>query len=433
MKSCFYSWTMVVLTACLLAPRAFAQDAEEAESKWSFGGDVRLRLTHVDVQNSQKDNYIRVRERLRVGYAFTDDVRFDLQLTNKWREYSTSARDPNNPDDSGAYNYKFPDELILDRFRLTLSNVGDLPLDIVIGRQEVILGNGMLILEGTPMDVGRTIYYDGVVMRYRGEADTTTLLYLYNRELDDFVLLHDQDRQLRPGEWQIAGAYWTHCFDASFNTDIYLLYADVNDTDNSSDLEAFIPGVRLFGAIGDSPFRYSLEAATQRGEMEGTVDVETWIIDARLDYFSKTESSYKPHVQLQYTYFSGDDASSSDYEGFYPWLGSAYPIYREELYLHMTRGNWTNLHQYRIAGDVNLLVDAQDKPLLKYTAQYHYLMADEGSAFGDEYGHLYSMFLDYYPTKNLIFRLEGSYFDAGDYYAQGDNAEWVRFETVFTF
>ena len=57
-----------------------------------------------------------------------------------------------------------------------------------------------------------------------------------------------------------------------------------------------------------------------------------------------------------------------------------------------------------------------------------------GAAGEDDIGNLWSAFLDVQLKKiNLAFSLQASMLDAGDYWVKGNTAEWLRFETVYTF
>lgn len=108
---------------------------------------------------------------------------------------------------------------------------------------------------------------------------------------------------------------------------------------------------------------------------------------------------------------------------------SEYPIWREELLAIMTNAHWTNFTQYRS----ELVLHLNDR--WRVQANYAYLKAVEnnGTGDGDEIGHLVSGFVDYKMNQNWSFAFEAAGFMPGDYFAEGESSEWVRFMTMYTF
>jgi hypothetical protein len=411
------------------------------------GADMRIRLEGYDrsVQDPEAHSsdwadskYLRIRTRVWMGVT-SDWMKLNLRLVNR-SQYFTSRPGPNN---YGPATWEFPDEAILDLANVQFPNIADSDWTVTIGRQEFALGNGMVLLEGTPLDQGRTVYFDGITAVWTGtEKDILKLFAFYNKYKDQFCFINDQDRPLRRGDIFVAGADWTHTFDTWLKTEAYYFGADVDDdtsdTPGDNDAEIHTAGARVFG----SPHKqvdYSLEVAQEFGERDpegcSDVDLTGMMVDARLTLKAPEGTRFSPSVLLEYTYFSGDDPDSADeFEGWDPLLDS-YPIYREELLPVMLRSNWTNLHQYRIQG--NLAVNK----CWSVSAAYAYLRADEGDlacnaggGSGDTFGHLVSAFVDYKPLPWLSFALEVAEFFPGNYWADNaDNGTWGRFQTIVTW
>ncbi len=438
-----------------------AQNAEQ-ENPFTWGADVRLRLTHVDRDVYSPDGappgdaveYLRVRERLWIGYKVNNNIDFKARLTNMWRDYSSHIAEPNDQDNGSTW--RFPDEIILDNFQVVLKNdEGDLQLSL--GRQDVILGNGMVVLEGTPFDAGRTIYDDGAVASVKTETATLRFLGLYNRYRDDFVLFNDRTRPLRGADTGIAGAYFTFNVDPAYNLDAYYLYAELDDARlttysdplprQMADIDDFeaelhIIGGRLFGDVppvfGESApsMRYSAELAHQGGHIgPNRTQQDAWLGDARLYISAPPETAFNPQFLVEYTHMSGDRLASQENEGWFPYLGSAYPIWREELMANQNRGNWTNLNQILLKGT------AQVHERVSWTLQYQYMWADESAGYRDGVGrdrdnfigHLYSTFVDIQVMDKWWVKLEAAFLEPGNWYADGHGSEWLRLETTYTF
>lgn len=430
---------------------------EYAEGKYlTLGADMRVRLTHADrnviwPEGTGPDGpaleWLRVRTRLMLGMDLWDGAKLNARLVNRVHNYSSHFLDPN---DNGAGTWQYPDEIIADQLNLTLTDLGLEGLSVTIGRQDFILGNGMVMLEGTPYDQGRTIYFDGISARYKNECDSLAVFAFYNEAQDEFVVEGDEDRDLRRGDIFTTGIDWTHTFNTSLKSELYYIFANVHDNDTmvgmreherNSNAEMHTVGARLFGSPTER-LDYSVEVARQFSQYEenpsplsftdGAADGEGWMVDARLTV-KAPEWSTKPSLMFEYTYLSGDDASTSDYEGW-DGLFAEYPIWREELLPILNNGSWTNLHQYR--AELKMQLHSR----VSVTGSAAYLLADEsstsmtsGGGNGKHFGDLYSVFLDVKVHERIKVSLEAAFFEAGDYWNTNADSEWLRMQTVFTF
>jgi hypothetical protein len=304
-----------MLAALFLGQAAMATGLklEYAEGKYlTVGGDVRVRLSSWDrdvvwpegppavVGKGSNVEYIRVRTRLMLGLDLWEGAKLDVRFTNRSHHYSSNTSDPNN---TGPATWQFPDETIVDQLMLTLTDPAGIDgLTLKLGRQDFILGNGMVMLEGTPYDQGRSIYFDGLSARYKTESDVFTGFVFYNEYKDDFVFIDDQNRNLRRGDIFTTGLDWIHTFSDVVKTDLYYIFVDVNDNDPSvanttrhfdanSNARFHILGARVFGSPNEW-LDYSVEVAHQFGEYdenpnagsssEGEADAAGWFVDARL-------------------------------------------------------------------------------------------------------------------------------------------------------
>ncbi|MCF7853167.1 MAG: alginate export family protein [Candidatus Pacebacteria bacterium] len=429
--------------------------------KCQVGGDVRLRLTHFDrnvvspewgrpifgTEDGPALEYIRVRERLWGCVDIDENKHLRIRLVNRWHHFSSNIGPDNNPDDGSSW--RFPDEVIIDQLNLGIDNIFGSNWSLTIGRQDVMLGNGMIVLEGTPYDTGRTIYFDGVMATYAKGKNEVKLFGFYNDYKDKTVFINDQNRRLRRGDTWLAGVYWTHKMNSCFNSDLYYMFIDIDDdrpntaernhpADENAQLD--IIGARVFGSLNPQ-VDYSLEVAKQRGERMENADFTGIMADARLRLKAKEGTPLAPSLDLEYTYFSGNDPDSNDeFEGWHPAFAE-YPIWRDELVPIMLNGNWTNLSQYRAGLNLNLY--DSEKVGVRFSGAWAVLLADygdqalvnaPGGGGGDNIGHLCSGFLDValkdYSTN---ISLQASHFEPGNYWLDGQASEWLRFEMVYTF
>lgn len=441
---------------------------EYTEGKFlTVGGDMRVRFEGWDrnvfwpegvppaVGDGANVDYLRIRTRLMLGLDLWDGAKLDARFANRVHKVSSHWL---NPNDQRTATWKYPDEIIIEQLVLTLTDpVGIDGLTLKLGRQDFILGNGMVMLEGTPYDQGRGIYFDGISAKYKTQCDVFTVFAFYDEYKDPYVVANDRERTLRRGDIFTTGIDWIHTFSDVVKTDLYYIYAKVHDNDTSalgarhfesnSNARLHIIGARVFGSPNEW-LDYSLEAAHQFGKYEenpnidspgfpgseGKADAKGWFVDARLTA-KFADTMFSPKVMFQYSYFSGDDASTTGkYEGWDP-LFAEYPMYREELLPIMLNGSWTNLHIYRLEGKLKL------HERVNFTCAAAYMLADEssngrpgfGGGNGSHFGNLYSAFLDITLHERVKTSFEAAFFDPGSYWAGNNHSEWLRWQTVFTF
>ena len=158
------------------------QAAETAPEIFKGGGDLRLRLEAFDdipiiadppgVTRNGENSYFRIRPRLWVS-ATWDEITLYGRLANEFRHYL-------EPDTPSAWDW--PDEIIVDQLYLDMPNLLDGKVSLRVGRQDMIYGAGRVILEGTPKDGSRTIFFDAVKISLAlGPNDTVDVLGIYNR------------------------------------------------------------------------------------------------------------------------------------------------------------------------------------------------------------------------------------------------------------
>ncbi len=435
----------LVLVQTVTAEQASRKFGET--DRFSWGGDIRIRGTRIDRNTFSPDGaipsgpdvqWLRVRTRLWMDYALSDKIRFDLRLAHRWHHVSSHFLDPNNQDTT---TWRFPDEVIFDQLKITVDDVGGLPLRLTIGRQDLILGRGMIVLEGTAYDQGRGIYFDGLRGTWQQGNTTVDLFGFYSSKTDDFIVINDRNRLLRRGDTLLTGIYWTEKINPAFNTDLYYMYNQIRDDfvvigdGVRDDVRLHITGGRIFGKPHDL-IDYSAEFAVQRGKLRQTDrDMKGMMSDLRLGFLLPGNLPFSPKLNLQYTWMRGEDKTANTYKGWHP-VAAEYPIWREELMPIANRGNWTNLHNYRLEAILQL----HDK--VRWTNAGSLLRADTVAGYNDPFGNprrgktmgqLYSSFLDYSATKKWTLRLEAALLKPGSYYASDNSAHWLRLESYYRF
>jgi len=132
----------------------------------TWGYDLRMReiyannFTTLDAEGfdarGHERQFQRIRSRLWSTFTPMEDVEIDTRLVWEWRNWcgSTDAGMVSGPESIEW------DEAIFDHLNFSLKNLLGEGSKLTVGRQDVIFGNGWLVLDGTPLDGSRTIFFD---------------------------------------------------------------------------------------------------------------------------------------------------------------------------------------------------------------------------------------------------------------------------------
>ncbi len=441
----------VVCLLCVLAA-AMAARAEMVLLQLEDGitlraaADVRARYEGFGMAATNPDapgtrgsrmEYLRVRSRVALGLDMKP-FSLNLRLGNRVHYVTTSPARPNN---NGAGTWEFPDEVFVDAANVVVQlPCGDGKLSLTLGRQDLALGNGMIMSEGTPFDQGRSVYHDGAVARLSlDDSLKMTFFAFYDRRRDGMVFINDRNRDLRSGDIFTAGAYATMDYLSGLCiVDAYYMFNDLDDTrpltaerahaaDASVDLHTV--GARAFSK-GLGVCDYSLEAAQQFGRGPDGEELAGTMVDGRLMFHLAKESDFDPQLNLELTHLSGDDARGGRNRAWNP-LMSQCPLWGEELMPILLNGTWSNLNIAR----ANFTCKLTKECSLSLYAMDYYADDRDGSiggaactGGGSHVGLLAGTMVGWKITDNFSCQGWLSHFMAGDYYANGHDSNWFRLE-----
>ena len=395
----------------------------------------------------------------------------------KWgldRKYNTLGIDP---DFDALIGNK---EFFVDNAYMDWAAPFDLDwLKLRIGRQDLIYGEGFVILDGQSNVGSMAIAFDAFKATVQaGEETTVDLLYSKVQE-NEKNFADDED---------LWGIYAKTDLLAPVHLEPYLLYRNKNRADQylplsmpggaadttlpdagtfvDPELETLMLGTRAVTKLLDGNLTLVSEGGYQWGEIqdprglvfagtdsagEGSVDRRAWAAFGHGTY-TFNDLAMKPYVKAGYYLMSGDDPDSSDYEGwdsFYAeWPkfseGLVYQLYDPFVAVKGTPygatdrdlGVWTNM---RIAQ-----IEAGFSPLekLNLVGSYQYLWADEENSLinpgDDDRGQLLTAIAIFQLNKYLSGHVRGEYFFPDDYYDPAgsddpDDAFFVRYQLMLKF
>lgn len=332
------------------------------------------------------------------------------------------------------------------------------PLELTVGRQILSYGDQRLVGGFEWDNNART--FDAVKLRYKGEG-------YWIDGFASYVVEHEQDAFNDPDVEDLFGGVYAHCEKLeNWTAEGYVLARAKSDIDalNGTPAGDYVTVGTLWkskkGAFG--PWDFNTELALQAGEVRNPVGLAPAgaVIDrTRQDLIAgaaHVEAGYtfdydwKPRLNLEYSYASGDDSpgdgTSNTFQNLYPT--------NHKFYGYMDRFSWQNLHH------VGMGVTAKPTDKLKVKLDYHLFWLDttddpwrfagQGAVGGaGRYGRALAgdpdnfvgsemdLTLWYSFTKWFKVQAGYSHFFASNYIddtgAASDDADFAYVQTVFNF
>jgi len=458
----------LALSLTLSAAWALPAVGEQTFGPAALGADLRLREVYVgnigldDQSPTANRAFQRFRLRGWAKYDFTEHVAASARLIWEGRHYNLPpASDWPFP----GFETWYSGGILFDGLALDLKRIADSPLTIKAGRQDIRLGDGWLVLDGTPIDGSRTIYLDSARAIYTFESQQTTLDLIY---IDQYAntdrfpkplngVIEDQTEQFETGAILYAR---NKSLLKDTDLDGYFIYKgnDPNDTPGSirvnngapfpspaDDGEVYTLGARIDAKVTPH-WGLKAEAAGQWGDNSPypgapSQDISAFGLKARLSYALNDPLANSVHLDLEY--LSGDDPDTTTNEAFDPLWGR-WPQW-SELFIYQWPldsrvGQATNLSR------LNLGWAAKVHPTTEVLLDYHALWANQESVRtpsqlrnisqdGTFRGHLFTAWAKAKFNKFVSGHLVAEYLAPGDFYADNrrDGSYFLRAELALTY
>lgn len=458
---------------------ASAEPATETTtaSPFRFGAAERLRQEYFDhvlvkadppgVARGGENDYFRFRTSLWGEFDASRQVTFRVRAVNETRSWLY----PDVTEKPQRTTSEWPDEVVFDHAYADIHGLLNDTLDLRVGRQDLIYGTGKVILEGTPGDGSRTIYFNAVKATYKGIAKNTIDVFGTYNEPEDELAINSADRDLsgvpRAKEGMTEGGgglYLKNQAIADLPFEAYALYkhegeytsaAKTNATGfvkpavawqtvneqkkviDNAEADIGTVGVRLMPKMSET-LSGNLELACQFGE-RGDSSILGYMGDAFIVQKLGILPAIKPAVDAGVYYLSGDDAGTKNDESWDP-LWARYPQF-SELYVYALDNEelgarWSNLLMPHVGFTMNPFAK------MKTTASVGYLYApeDDGPGSGHERGWLGTLKNEFTLAENWLRakdKLTGHLWlevlEPGDYYKVDDLALFARWELNYLF
>ncbi len=346
------------------------------------------------------------------------------------------------------------DEVLFDTLNVKYKNAFGLPTTITVGRQDIIYGDGWLVLDGTPMDGSRTIYFDAVRTQteLKPIQSTVDVVYINQHAREDWWIEpfgYRNNRAVTEQDEQGAIVWFANKSIAKTEIDGYFIYKH-EEIDPTATLVS-VPDegdIYTFGARGVSDFtdnwQAKAEIAGQFGKTSHGAGAESRQLCAlgantKLTYFLRDQ--WNNQFRLAYEHLSGDDPNTKTNEAF-DSLWGRWPQW-SELYvttIALETGRpalMTNMNRVAVGWTTTPVKNWE------YCLDYHLLFADQNtfptsanfSENGLFRGQLITSVLKYKFTDHISGHFWAELFAPGNYYSdfRNDVALFLRYELVFSF
>ncbi len=382
----------------------------------------------IDLDNDLNDKFSFTRQKTTFSLSWKPLSNFDFKfkLTNENRVYFL----PENRD----FNV---DEIIFDQLFVKLSKLFGLPFSITAGRQNIIMGEGFVLLDYHPLDGSRSVYFNALRADYKLNTGKITLFYGFQDVNDDLLpIINSRDKNLIELPEEGFGVYYSGIF-RDINIESYYIRKNTKNIESTVNTS----GINTYGLRSIIHFKKNISLTTEAAFQTG------YIGDAKrsafggyyhLDYNLSQEKS-GPVFTLGGIYLSGDDQKTEKHEGWDP-LFSRWPKWSESYIYTLIKengvANWSNLTSLYAGVKINV----SKKIGLNMAA--HLLNAPEYSKIKDGFlsgagrnrGVLFTSKLNVKLNSSLTGHMVFETFKPGNFYLKGASSyHWLRFELLYKF
>jgi len=398
--------------------------------KLSFSERFRLvswdNAIHLDNDAEGAATFTRHRTSLMAQWFAMDDLELALKFTNEFRYHFV-------PEDR---EFTF-DEIFVDHLYFKWKSRRYLPGVLTLGRQNIILGEGFVMMEGHPLDGSRSIYFNAARFDWEMARDhRLTLFYAYQPEYDETLpIVHESNQQLIEQPEMGIGAYY-HGKHRDIDIQAYIVRKNIQPGEtrhiksriNTLGVRGQYPVTELLSLTGEAGYQFGDYGAADRSAFGGYVHA---------DYTTGRQRPFPKKVTAGAFYLSGDDLSTAENEGWDP-LFSRWPKWSESYIYTQVREDgvayWTNCASLYARAEFEL------GKAVDFILDYHHLMApqygDTAAAFpggsGRTRGELVIGVVKYRINERLTGHILWESFTPGTFYFDdADGYVWGRVEFLF--
>lgn len=420
---------LLVLSAIAAVP-GFTQNGPAPRLKLIFVERFRLETwdNAVSLDDTANDatGYTRFRTTLGLSWKAASNVEVLGKLTNEFRVYLTPK--------SQAFGWN---EVFFDNLYVKWTLPGRRPLTLTAGRQDINLGEGFVIADGTPGDGSRSYYFNALRLDAGIAKGHTLTAFAHATEATDRYLpvINPVPRQLAEQTEKALALYYSGGFGKA-RIDAYA----VHKTTAANELFPLATRTDTFGARLVTPLAkplgFTAEAALQTGR-NGEASRSAYGAIAHLDYdLAGTLPLLKGFV-LGGILLSGDDPSTTRWEGWDP-IFSRWPKWSESYIYTYTRESrqayWSNLSSLYAQLLFDLGPRSDGHIMVMPMGAGHTVPGSFTAGTGLYRGTLTRARLNYKISRFMTGRVIWEHLDPGSFYFPGASSyDWFQVEMIFRY
>jgi len=404
------------------------------KKKYTFGFSERFRLTSWDNainldDNTQDDGFAftRMRTNFSFNWYVNGSYEIGLKLTNENRVWLSPK--------SREFNWN---ELFINNLYIKWKKVGQIPMNLILGRQDIVFGEGFLVKESQPLCGSRSRYFDAARADYELRKGHNLSAWIgYIPDVGDVLpIMNEQHQAFNEQGFRGMGLYYNGSL-RSIHTEAYYLRKDTRANERYPiESVANVAGSRMIVPF-NANFSLTAEGAYQFGSY-GVHDQSALGGYFHLDWLSGGRIPFLHTGTLGGVYLTGDDPETDVVESWDPmwsrwvkWANSYFYTLKRERGL----GYWSNMSSFYVT--LSSVISDQ----VNFSCTMYKLWADENetpaasfvglAGTGKNRGNLLVTRLNIKMNKYMTGYILWEMFNPGDYYiSDADNYNWIRIELM---
>ena len=249
-----------LIAAAIVSPLARAEDKPAPRLKLIFVERFRFEAwdNAVNLDDASNENFAYTRNRTTLGLRWQAAKNFEVlgKVTNEFRVFLA-------PKDR-AFNWH---EIFFDNLYIKWTIPGRLPFTITAGRQDINLGEGFIIADGTPLDGSRSYYFNALRVDADFDKNHKLIFFFHAQETTDryLPLIHERPQPLAEQPENALAFYYSGAFGKA-KVDAYA----VRKTTEGTELFPVAGRVDTFGLRGQVPVIRRLALTAEGALQTGT-------------------------------------------------------------------------------------------------------------------------------------------------------------------
>jgi hypothetical protein len=414
--------------------------AEKKQIRWfNFGYDQRFRhenWNNIQDQNSltnDERNWHTFRQRLWLKAQLgTPDIEFYVRMLNQFTKTTTPSIPLNL------------DEVIFDNLYINFKKTIIPGVSMRVGRQDMMFGEGFILMDGSASEGPRTSYFNAVDISYARKKSKLDFIGILDPRRDRFFpIIHKQPKNLNEWDEQAAGVYYTDGNHANTKFEAYyFLKKEIYDFRNATHRQ-FQPDrhVHTIGGRVVQLFNHGFTAkgefAIQRGAQHPDSSIRGW---GGYGYLTKQfQAKYNPYITGGYLALSGDDPATTNcnenwdplFERWPKWSG----MYPWSLVPEKGISYWTNSRMIQTEIGFTPWKPLTVKGILYLNDAFHPYAQGDPRIFGQgtRRGWMPEIIAAYHFGHSIVGEFRYEILKPGDFYTGNTTGHFFRFEINYSW